>query len=74
MFVENVDILDRTPILDIKAYVSQFDAVEEERTGWLTENIKVSEIKRNQIIDFLNNPALQNNQTNCFLLTENYQT
>lgn len=33
-------------MIDIKPYVSQFDAVENERIGWLTENIKVSEIKK----------------------------
>jgi len=31
----NVDILDGTPLLDIKPYVSGFDAQENVRTGWL---------------------------------------
>ena len=35
MHVENVDILDGTPLLDIKPYVPEFDAQEEIRTGWL---------------------------------------
>jgi tRNA-Thr(GGU) m(6)t(6)A37 methyltransferase TsaA len=33
--VENVDIVDGTPLLDIKPYVPQFDHTEAERTGWL---------------------------------------
>jgi tRNA (adenine37-N6)-methyltransferase len=34
--VENVDLLDGTPILDIKPYVPVFDHHEAERVGWLT--------------------------------------
>lgn len=33
--IENVDILDGTPLLDIKPYVPSFDAATEVRTGWL---------------------------------------
>lgn len=33
--IENVDILDGTPILDIKPYVPDFDHVTAERVGWL---------------------------------------
>jgi tRNA-Thr(GGU) m(6)t(6)A37 methyltransferase TsaA len=39
VLVENVDILDGTPILDIKPFVSEFDNVKNERIGWLSENI-----------------------------------
>ncbi len=35
--IENVDILDGTPLLDIKPYVPDFDAPREVRTGWLEE-------------------------------------
>jgi tRNA-Thr(GGU) m(6)t(6)A37 methyltransferase TsaA len=31
----DVDILDGTPLLDIKPYVGQFDCFEVERSGWL---------------------------------------
>jgi tRNA (Thr-GGU) A37 N-methylase len=31
----NVDVLDSTPLLDIKPYVPAFDQPEEVRTGWL---------------------------------------
>jgi tRNA-Thr(GGU) m(6)t(6)A37 methyltransferase TsaA len=33
--IENVDIVDGTPLLDIKPYVPAFDYNEVERTGWL---------------------------------------
>jgi len=33
--VENVDILDGTPLLDIKPYVPEFDQYSAERVGWL---------------------------------------
>ena len=33
--VENVDMLDGTPLVDIKPYVPEFDAQTEYRTGWL---------------------------------------
>ncbi|MBW1780832.1 MAG: tRNA (N6-threonylcarbamoyladenosine(37)-N6)-methyltransferase TrmO [Deltaproteobacteria bacterium] len=35
LHIENVDILDSTPLLDIKPYVPEFDAQVEVRTGWL---------------------------------------
>ena len=36
LHIRNVDVLDGTPLLDIKPYVPQFDAREEPvRTGWL---------------------------------------
>jgi len=33
--IENVDIVDGTPLLDIKPYVPAFDHNDAERTGWL---------------------------------------
>ena len=33
--IENVDVLDATPLLDVKPYVPQFDCWNAERTGWL---------------------------------------
>jgi len=38
--VKNVDILDKTYILDIKPYISEFDCHKVERIGWLQDNIK----------------------------------
>ena len=37
LYIQNVDILDGTPLLDIKPYVPEFDAQVEVRTGWLEE-------------------------------------
>ena len=35
LHVENIDILDGTPLLDIKPYVSEMNAVKNVRIGWL---------------------------------------
>lgn len=40
VYVENVDIIDGTPLLDIKPYVPEFEADEDVRKGWLEENVK----------------------------------
>ncbi len=37
LHVENVDMLDGTPLLDIKPYVPEFDSHAEIRTGWLEQ-------------------------------------
>ena len=34
LHVEDVDILDGTPLLDIKPYIARFDSREETRSGW----------------------------------------
>jgi tRNA-Thr(GGU) m(6)t(6)A37 methyltransferase TsaA len=39
LHVENIDILDGTPLLDIKPYVPEFDFYVAGRTGWL-EGVK----------------------------------
>lgn len=46
VYVENVDVLDGTPILDIKPYSSKFNAVENEKSGWLEKNIDKSNKKK----------------------------
>jgi tRNA (adenine37-N6)-methyltransferase len=35
--VTNIDIVDGTPLLDIKPYVGFFDNVKDEKNGWLSE-------------------------------------
>jgi len=40
IFVNNVDTLDRTPILDIKPYASQYDNIKTTKIGWLKGKIK----------------------------------
>ena len=37
--IREVDILDQTPILDVKPYVGEFDIRPVERVGWFTENL-----------------------------------
>ncbi|MEW5871581.1 MAG: tRNA (N6-threonylcarbamoyladenosine(37)-N6)-methyltransferase TrmO [Chloroflexota bacterium] len=37
LLIENVDILDGTPLLDIKPYVPEFDHYPVEHTGWLEQ-------------------------------------
>jgi tRNA-Thr(GGU) m(6)t(6)A37 methyltransferase TsaA len=39
LYIRDVDIVDGTPVLDIKPYVLEFDRSEDVKTGWLTENI-----------------------------------
>ena len=36
--IEDVDILDQTPLLDIKPYVAKFDAAPADRFGWLEKS------------------------------------
>ncbi len=36
--IKGVDVLDKTPLIDIKPYVAKFDAVPATRFGWLEEN------------------------------------
>jgi tRNA (adenine37-N6)-methyltransferase len=37
--VANVDIVDGTPLLDIKPYVPQFDEADDVKIGWVKDNI-----------------------------------
>jgi tRNA-Thr(GGU) m(6)t(6)A37 methyltransferase TsaA len=44
LHIRDVDIVDGTPLLDIKPYVPEFDITEVERIGWLGKNVhKLSE-------------------------------
>ena len=36
LHIEDLDVADSTPLLDIKPFVPEFDSREVERTGWLT--------------------------------------
>jgi len=33
--VQGIDVLDATPLLDIKPYITAFDAVQQSRSGWM---------------------------------------
>jgi tRNA-Thr(GGU) m(6)t(6)A37 methyltransferase TsaA len=48
LYIRNIDILDSTPLLDIKPYVPEFDVQENIRIGWLD---KVSQKAANQKSD-----------------------
>ena len=39
IFIQNIDILDGTPLLDIKPYVPEFDSVENVEIGWLSKYV-----------------------------------
>jgi tRNA-Thr(GGU) m(6)t(6)A37 methyltransferase TsaA len=38
LHIRNVDILDGTPLLDIKPFVPEFDCPQEVRTGWIANS------------------------------------
>jgi tRNA-Thr(GGU) m(6)t(6)A37 methyltransferase TsaA len=40
LHIQDVDIVDGTPLLDIKPYVPEFDTREVERIGWLEKNVR----------------------------------
>jgi len=39
LFIQDLDIIDGTSLLDIKPYVPEFDERKKERIGWLEENV-----------------------------------
>ncbi len=39
LYIEDVDVIDGTPLLDIKPYVSDFDKPQAVRIGWLEKNV-----------------------------------
>jgi len=45
IYIENIDIVDGTPLLDIKPYIPEFNAVEEIRVGWLSNKLSFAESK-----------------------------
>jgi len=46
LYIQDIDIVDGTPLLDIKPHVPDFDVREVQRIGWLEKNIqKVSVAK-----------------------------
>jgi len=36
--IKGIDVLNGTPLLDIKPYIPQFDRVREVKTGWMNKN------------------------------------
>ncbi len=46
LHIQDIDVVDGTPLLDIKPYVPEFDTRQVERIGWLENNIqKLSQSK-----------------------------
>lgn len=37
IFIENLDIVEGTPVLDIKPYVAKYDSISETTSGWVPE-------------------------------------
>jgi len=49
LYIQNVDVVNETPLLDIKPYVPEFDDQKAERIGWLSDKIgKMREIKADE--------------------------
>jgi len=46
LYVENIDILDGTPVLDIKPYIPDFEGVENVKIGWLTKSKEKAKTKK----------------------------
>ncbi len=46
LYIEDVDMIDGTPLLDIKPYVPAFDVRSPEKTGWLENRAENAAIQR----------------------------
>jgi len=46
LIISDIDVLDNTPLLDIKPYVARFDRVNESKSGWLTASAQEIREKR----------------------------
>ncbi|MGM0417710.1 MAG: tRNA (N6-threonylcarbamoyladenosine(37)-N6)-methyltransferase TrmO [Thermodesulfobacteriota bacterium] len=44
--VDGIDVLDNTPLLDIKPYIENFDSVENSKSGWMTADAEEVAEKR----------------------------
>jgi len=44
--IKDIDVVDKTPLLDIKPYIPEFDIREVDRTGWIGE--KANKVKKTQ--------------------------
>jgi len=45
LHVKGLDLLDGTPVLDIKPYIPAFDSIPDARTGWVTPR-HIEQIRR----------------------------
>ena len=44
--IKKADMLDQSPLLDIKPYITQIDSIENAKIGWLQNNIDKHKITR----------------------------
>ena len=51
LIFSEVDMLDGTPLLDIKPYVSHFDSRENIKNGWIEKHFKNGAIPKKTILD-----------------------
>jgi len=40
LYIKGADIIDKTPLLDIKPYIKDFDLVKESKQGWIDGKVK----------------------------------
>jgi len=50
LYFTEVDMLDQTPLIDIKPYVEYFDKREDVRSGWIEKHFKNGEIPKKTIL------------------------
>jgi len=59
LYVEDLDIVDGTPLLDTKSFVPQFDVKEATSVGWLERNLhKLFSARLLQMMLFWGNPVV----------------
>ncbi len=46
LYIKDIDVVDKTPLLDIKPYIPEFDIREVDSTGWIGE--KAKKVKKTQ--------------------------
>lgn len=53
IYVKGLDIVNGTPLIDIKPYVEKFDSLSGTKSGWLQENANKSEVLKsdNRFVD-----------------------
>ena len=68
LHIQDVDIIDGTPLLDIKPFVPDFDQRKAERIGWLTKKVDKLHSSRDDG-RFAKNTRLQNSNSDSTRIT-----
>lgn len=69
LYIEELDIVDNTPLLDIKPYVPLFDNRKTRKTGWLTK--KITNLSKLEImVDSVNNSSSVTNPETLVICKE----